>query len=393
MPILSIGENKGKTRKIKFRERILYLMYWAEEYKDLNGREQLSYRFAHHKYFIYHMHQLIMKDQLLKNTLMYLKWNDIDRASTDVAVIKKVFEENPDKVKDYLRTCQKDIAGTPAHAKAKQKEVFAMIQELNAPTIWFTISFPNTYCDGLRQMLGVETDKEVYINIMRSNPHLQDRYFEFKIAQVIKHWLHNTMGAKYYTIVSEEQRRDAMHVHGFAWLNEPGMGIMAYSRISLTGFIAQNKLQGRFKKQEGDSKGLLEAQVKKGREAEKIVVDYAEKIGIRADVAQTSENGFKPAWKQPNSKVPHPCKVRHAPLDDPEALERYYVDLVNATCIHRCSYKYCLNKKTNECKHNFPYEPLDEGRLVHEIRSTKYADQENQINFRTTHQVKRPKHC
>ena len=59
-------------------------MYWAEEDIDESGKQRLSFRFAEHKYFIYHMHQLIMKDGMLKNVLLYMKWNDLDRDSTDV---------------------------------------------------------------------------------------------------------------------------------------------------------------------------------------------------------------------------------------------------------------------------------------------------------------------
>ena len=76
---------------------------------------------------MYHMHQIIMKDEMLMNIMLYMKWNQIDNEAENTKELYKLFEENPEKIREFLRTAIKKIPGTGAHAKWLRRLCMAII--------------------------------------------------------------------------------------------------------------------------------------------------------------------------------------------------------------------------------------------------------------------------
>ena len=69
-----------------------------------------------------------------------------------------------------------------------------------------------------------------------SNPHLVDWFFTQRLESFIKHWLYESLGAKWHWFRYEYQGRGSIHCHGIAKLNN---GLWQLTQTALKGFLAQ----------------------------------------------------------------------------------------------------------------------------------------------------------
>ncbi|CAB4011187.1 Hypothetical predicted protein [Paramuricea clavata] len=151
--------NQGRLRDVPLHERIKHLLKFAE---IIDGK--WVYRFANHPRFSYWAFNMIQRKQILQQSGIFLK-------------------QNP------------DMHWPELHALFK------------APTD----------CE-----IGNSTSELRRQNVI-NNPHIVDWFFTQRLESLVKHWLYDTLGAKWHWFRYEYQGRGSIHCHGTAKLkNDPG---------------------------------------------------------------------------------------------------------------------------------------------------------------------------
>ena len=161
-------------------------------------------------------------------------------------------------------------------------------------------------------------------------------FFYPKIRRFVKHWLYDTLGAKWYWFRYEYQGRGSIHCHGTAKLNNDP-GLCRLTQTALKGFLAQ-KL-----KDENDfpDTSELDQDIETGQKAADTVCQYVDWL-----LSTVNPNPpDKDMWISPEI---HPCQKRHDDIPEDD-VQSDYIDLLNMVQRHtRCSTSYCLRKKTND---------------------------------------------
>ena len=83
------------------------------------------------------------------------------------------------------------------------------------------------------------TSEERRTNVI-NNAHIVDWFFTQRLESFVKHWLYDTLDAKWHWFRYEYQGRGSIHCHGTAKLkNDPGL--CKLTDIALKGFLAENQ--------------------------------------------------------------------------------------------------------------------------------------------------------
>ena len=295
--------NQELLRDVPLQERIKHLLKFAE---IIDGKR--IYRFANHPRFSYWVFNMIQRKQILQQSGIFLKQNPGEGHLT-IDELREMAASNNDnvfmsKVSRYVG----NIAGT------------------------------NAYWNSVR-----EVRRQNVIN----NPHVVDWFFTQRLESFVKHWLYDTLGAKWHWFRYEYQGRGSIHCHGTAKLNNDP-GLCQLTQTALKGFLAQ-----KFKDENDCSDTTeLDQEIETGQKAAETVCQYVDWLLSTVNPNPPDED----MWIRPEV---HPCQRSH---DIPEHEKQTdYVDLLNMVQRHtRCSTSYCLRKKSNEtelkCRYHFPFE-------------------------------------
>ena len=174
----------------------------------------------------------------------------------------------------------------------------------------------------------------------------------------MKHWLYDTLGAKWHWFRYEYQGRGSIHCHGTAKLNnDPDLCQLTES--ALKGFLAKKF------KDENDCPDTteLDQDIEAGQKAADTVCQYVDWLLSTVNPNPPDED----MWVRPEV---HPCQRSHQDIPEHEK-QSDYVDLLNMVKRHtRCSTSYCLRKKSNEtelqCRFHFPFDHCSETKLEFE---------------------------
>ena len=97
-----------------------------------------------------------------------------------------------------------NIAGTNAYWNKVREELKAIITNVGVPTIFFTFSvdmhWPELH-DLFKADAGcktVESTSEMRRQNVIDNPHVVDWFFTQQLESFVKHWLYETLGAKWH---------------------------------------------------------------------------------------------------------------------------------------------------------------------------------------------------
>ena len=191
-----------------------------------------------------------------------------------------------------------------------------------------------------------------------NNPHIVDWFFTQRLESFVKHWLYETLDAKWHWFRYEYQGRGSIHCHGTAKLtNDPGL--CQLTEIALKGFLAQKQ------KDTADSVNTeqLDQDIEAGKDAANKVCQYVDWLLSTVNPNPPHED----MWMRP---ALHPCQKRHEDILDFE-LDNDYADLLNMVQRHtNCSTNYCLRNKGSQsqlkCRFNFPFEHSANTRLEFE---------------------------
>ena len=278
-------------------------------------------------------------------------------------LISNSYESLMSKLMHYA----KNISGTNAYWNRAKNDLKAIITQVGAPTIFWTLScaefhwpeFHNLFND-----ISELTDSQRRENVI-NNPHLLDWFFTERVEKFVKHWLKNTLGSTWHWFRYEYAvQRGSIHCHGVAKLkSDPNL--CELSQTALKGFLANKSvIEGNLSSESVKQK---EDEIRKGKEAENILCAYIDNL-------MTTENPTNPddgSWVKPDV---HPCKEHFKDaMRDPD---KDYEDLVNLVQRHtKCSLAYCLYKKGENsdysCRFNFPKDISTNTHLEYEPFKTK----------------------
>lgn len=358
--------NPSLLRDVTLQDRIKHLLKFAE-----NSDEKWVYRFANHPRFSYWSLNMILRKRTLQQTRIFLKQNP-GEAHLTIDELRDMAANNNSavfmsKVSRYLA----NIPGTNAYWHKVKEELKAIVTTVGAPTFFFTFSSADMHWPELHALFGAHshttTSEERRQNVI-NHPHIVDWFFTQRLLEsFVKHWLYDTLDAKWHWYRYEYQGRGSIHCHhdGTAKLsNDPGL--CDVTKTALKGFLAQKY------KDENECLHIntteLDQDIEAGKKAADTACQYVDWL-LSTDNPMPPDHGM---WIKPTV---HPCQKWREDIPDHE-LESDYADLLNTVQRHtRCSTNYCLRKKHNEselkCRFHFPFEECPNTKLEFEEVDSK----------------------
>ncbi|CAB3993337.1 Hypothetical predicted protein [Paramuricea clavata] len=232
--------NQGLLRDVPLQERIKHLLEFAE---IIDGK--WVYRFANHPRFSYWAFNMIQRKRILQQSGIFLKQNPGEAHLTIDELREMAASNNANVFMSKVSRYVGNIAGTNAYWNRVREELKAIITSVGAPTLFFTFSSADMHWPELHALFKADTDNELgnsTSDVRRqnviNNPHVVDWFFTQRLESFVKHWLYDTLGAKWHWFRYEYQGRGSIHCHGTAKLNNDP-GLCQLTQTALKGFLAQ----------------------------------------------------------------------------------------------------------------------------------------------------------
>jgi len=302
-----------------FAEKIKHLIKFGEKIDN-----KWVYRFASHPRFAFWAYNILYRRRLLGQGNYYLKQNPGDANLTLDELQELVRSGNFESIMRKLMRYTKNVSGTNAYWNDIKAKLKATINQVGAPTIFWTLSCAEFHWPEFHALFSdneISSPETLRSNVI-NNPHILDWIFTLRVEKFVKHWLYEKMGATWHWYRFEYAlMRGSIHCHGLVKLKgDPGLCDL--SQIALNGFNAQEKLTSNdFELEHFDN---LQRAVYEGKVSENKICDYVDSI-------VTAENPSPPhegEWVKP--KI-HPCKKKFKHLKDSEL---DYANLVNSVQRH-----------------------------------------------------------
>ena len=352
--------NQGLLRDVPLHERIKHLLKFGE---IIDGK--WVYRFANHPRLSYWAFNMIQRKRILQQSGIFLKQNPGEAHLTIDELREMAANNNANAFMSKVSRYVGNIAGTNAYWTRVREELKAIITSVGAPTLFFTFSSADMHWPELHALFKADTDielgnstSEVRLQNVINNPHVVDWFFTQRLESFVKHWLYDTLGAKWHWFRYEYQGRGSIHCHGTAKLNNDP-GLCQLTQNALKGFLAQ-----KFKDENDCSDTTeLDQDIEAGQRAADTVCQYVDWLLSTVNPNAPEED----MWIRPET---HPCQRRHSDIPEHEK-QSDYVDLLNMVQRHtRCSTSYCLRKKSSEtelkCRFHFPFDNCPKTKLEFE---------------------------
>lgn len=246
-----------------FADKLKHLIKFAEK-RD----EKWIYRFASHPRFAHWAYNIPYRRRILAQGIFFLKQNPSD-ANLPFDELKDMLISNSyESLMSKLMHYAKNKSGTNAYWNRAKNDLKAIITQVGAPTIFWTLScaefhwpeFHNLFND-----ISELTDSQRRENVI-NNPHLLDWFFTERVEKFVKHWLKNTLGSTWHWFLYEYAvQRGSIHCHGVAKL-ESDPNLCELSQTALKGFLANKSvIEGNLSSESVKQK---EDEIRKGKEAE-----------------------------------------------------------------------------------------------------------------------------
>ena len=136
-----------------------------------------------------------------------------------------------------------NITGSDAYWYKAKEDLKAIIQHAGPPTFFFTFSSADMHWPELHNLFRNQTGEESLPAMRRqnviNNPHIVDWFFTERMKIFLKHWLYESLDAKWHWYRFEYQSRGSIHCHGVAKLNNDP-GLCKLSEIALDGYLSEN---------------------------------------------------------------------------------------------------------------------------------------------------------
>ena len=190
--------NQGLMRDVPLPERIKHLLKFAE---NIDGK--WVYRFANHPRFSYWAFNMIQRKRILQQSGIFLKQNPGEAHLTIDELCEMAASNNANVLVSKVSRYVGNIAGTNAYWNRVREELKAIITSVGAPTLFFTFSSADMHWPELHALFKADTDNELGTSDVRrqnviNNPHVVDWFFTQRLESFVKHWLYDTLGAKWH---------------------------------------------------------------------------------------------------------------------------------------------------------------------------------------------------
>ena len=361
--------NSAIMRNLTLGEKIKHLIKFAE-YSD----GKWVYRFASHPRFAYWAFNMIQRHRLLSQGSIFLKQNP-GEAKLTVEQLQQMLKSNSySTLMSKLMHYAKNITGSNSYWHKAKEDLRATIAQVGTPTIFFTLSCAEYHWPEFHNLIDSQCEfltPEIRLQHVLQNPHLLDWLFTERTGRFVKSWLKESLGATWHWFRYEYAvQRGSIHCHGVAKLqNDPGL--CKLTEVALQGFLASKYIDEKHTCLSMEEQKELENKVKKGKQAEFVVLQYV-------DFLLSTWNPCSPdeGWSKPDT---HPCQKSYLSLKD-DQMENDYIDLLNSVQRHtKCSTKYCLRKGESnselECRFNFPFDDCGKTKIEFEQVHTKSGQQ------------------
>ena len=327
--------NQGLLRGVPLQEHIKHLLKFAE---IIDGK--WIYRFANHPRFSYWAFNMIQRKRILQQSGIFLKQNP-GEAHLTIDELHEMAASNGanvfmSKVSRYVG----NIAGTNAYWNRVREELKAIITSVGAPTLFFTFSSADMHWPELHSLFSEDTEVGNFTSEVRrqnviNNPHIIDWFFIQRLESFVKHWLYDTLGAKWHWFRYEYQGRGSIHCHGTAKLNNDP-GLCQLTQTALKGFLAQKVNDNNFSDSDTTE---LDQDIEAGQRAADTVCQYVDWLLSTVNPNSPDED----MWIRPNL---HPCQRSHNQIHEHEQSSDY-VGLLNMVQRHTRSTSYDKKVKQN----------------------------------------------
>ena len=255
-------------RDVPLQEIIKHLLKFAEliDYKWV-------YRFANHPRFSYWAFNMIQRKRILQQSGIFLKQNPGEAHLTIDELCEMAVNNNSTVFMSKVSTYVGNIAGANAYRNKVREELKAIITNVGAPTLFFTFSSADMHWPELHALFGANTGttSEIRRQNVINNPHIVDWFFTQRLESFVKHWLCDTLSAKWHWFRYEYQGRGSIHCHGTAKLNNDP-GLCQLTQTALKEFLAQKFKDG------NDCSGTteLDEDIEAGKQAANTVCQYVD---------------------------------------------------------------------------------------------------------------------
>ena len=306
---------------------------------------------------------MIQRKQILQQTGIFFKQNPGEKHLTLQELRDMISNNQSNLLMTKLSRYITNITGSDAYWFKAKEDLKAIIQHVGPPTFFFTFSSADMHWPQLHDLFqntcNVNGDcnaPDVRHQNVIDNPHIVDWFYTERLKSFIKHWLYNTLDAKWHWYRFEYQSRGSIHCHGVAKLNNDP-GLCKLSETSLKGYLAD------VSEDESTPDSLA---IVNGKIAGENICRYYDWILSTCNPDPPDEGN----WIKP---IIHPCQKNY---NDIEESDSDYIDLLNMVQRHtRCSTSYCSRKRGNEkelkCSFNFPFEHHEKTSLQFELIHTK----------------------
>ncbi|CAB4012614.1 Hypothetical predicted protein [Paramuricea clavata] len=297
---------------------------------------------------------MIHRKRILQQSGIFIKQNPDEAHLTIDELREMAASDNSTLLMSKVSRYIGNIAGTNAYWNKVREELKAIITNVGAPTLFFTFSSADMHWPELHALFGANTGNatsEARRQNVINSPHIVDWFFTQRLEKFVKHWLYDTLGAKWHWFRYEYQGRGSIHCHDTAKLHN-GPGLCQLTQTALKGFLAQKF------KNENDCSGTTELDQD---------IEAGQKAAAQYDTTVNPNPPDEDMWIRPEV---HSCQKSHHDIPEHEK-QSDYVDLLNMVQRHtRCSTSYCLRKKSNEtelkCRFHFPFDICPKTKLEFE---------------------------
>ena len=333
-----------------------------------------NYRFTAHPRFCYWAFNILYRKRILSKGNLYVKRNPGDVNFT-FDEFNEMVSSNSSNLFKKMFYYTKELTGSNSYWNRVRQNLRATIEQVGAPTIFFTLSMAEFHWPDLRRLfnLSENSSSQDLMTMIKDNPHIVVWYFQHRTEKFVKYWLYEYLGATWHWFRYEfAALRGSVHCHGLAKLkNDPGL--VELSKIAVLGHISNEKKSN---DNTEENLHLLDFDIQNGEEAEKTICEYVDNL-------LTTVNPIEPSlWSSP--KV-HPCKRDFSSLKSKEVCSKDHVELVNSVQKHTCSTLYCLRQRGNElvCRFKFPFEECVKTHLQYTKVHTKDSSVKYRVEVKT----------
>ena len=188
---------------------------------------------------------MIQRKQILQQSGIFLKQNPGEAHLTIDELREIANSSNANVFMSKLSRYVGNIAGTNASWNRVREELKAIITSVGPPKFFFTFSSADMHWPELHALFKADADNDISNSTTEvrrqnviNNPHVVDWFFTQRLDCFVKHWLYDTLGAKWHWFRYEYQGRGSIHCRDTAKLNN-NPGLCQLTQTALKRFLAQ----------------------------------------------------------------------------------------------------------------------------------------------------------